>query len=51
MLIYVINGNPLFFDVNKQVYPTLYFLWKHSGLVPSVATHSNVIAKLANGAG
>ena len=41
----------MFFEVDKLLYPTVYFMWRHPKLVPSLTTQSPVITKLANGAG
>ena len=47
----MINKNPLFFEVDKSLYPTVYFLWEYPEAVSCVTTSTPVISKLTNGAG
>uniref|UniRef100_H2YWQ6 SUI1 domain-containing protein n=1 Tax=Ciona savignyi TaxID=51511 RepID=H2YWQ6_CIOSA len=44
------ENNPMLFDHEKTVYPTVCFLWKYPKLVPCIPTQAFVIHKLANGA-
>ncbi|GCB75757.1 hypothetical protein scyTo_0019052 [Scyliorhinus torazame] len=48
---YVLNKNPIFFEVDKQIYPTVYTLWSYPDLVAAFTTWPAVLTKLAGGAG
>ncbi|XP_067913387.1 eukaryotic translation initiation factor 2D isoform X2 [Heterodontus francisci] len=47
---YVLNKNPIFFEVNKRLYPTVYTLWSHPDLLATFTTWRPVLPKLAGGA-
>jgi len=49
-LIYSCNDNPLFFEVDKKLYPTVYCLWAMPKITCNVRTMDVVIKKLAGGA-
>ena len=46
------SKNVLFFELEKDklIFPTLWTLWQHPDLAPTMTTHSPVVKKLANGA-
>ncbi|XP_053281457.1 eukaryotic translation initiation factor 2D [Pleuronectes platessa] len=48
--LYVLHKNPLFFEVEKRLYPTVYVLWRYPALLPTFKTWSPVIQKLIGGA-
>lgn len=48
--IYVLHKNPLFFELEKQLYPTVYLLWRCPSLLPVFRTWSPVLQKLVGGA-
>ncbi|KAL4645975.1 eukaryotic translation initiation factor 2D [Arapaima gigas] len=48
--VYVLHRNPLFFEAEKQIYPTVYTLWQFPDLLPAFATWPPVVQKLAGGA-
>jgi len=49
-LIYSCNDNPLFFEVEKKIYPTVYCLWQLPKITCVIRTMDVVIKKLAGGA-
>lgn len=48
--LYVLNKNPLFFEVEKRLYPTVYVLWRCPALLPGFTTWPLVLQKLMGGA-
>lgn len=38
------------FDLNGQIYPTVYLLWKYPNIVYNFTTHSNVMSNISAGA-
>ncbi|KAK2851572.1 hypothetical protein Q5P01_007848 [Channa striata] len=48
--LYVLHKNPLFFEVEKQLYPTVYVLWHYPALLPAFRTWPPVLQKLIGGA-
>ena len=52
VLLYNRGKNVLFFELEKDklVFPTLWTLWQHPELAPTMTTHAPVVKKLANGA-
>ncbi|XP_069489286.1 eukaryotic translation initiation factor 2D [Ambystoma mexicanum] len=48
--IYVRHRNPVFFEVEGRLYPTVYLLWSNPDLLPTFATWPPVLQKLAGGA-
>ncbi|KAM9342222.1 eukaryotic translation initiation factor 2D [Pholidichthys leucotaenia] len=48
--IYVLHKNPLFFELEKQLYPTVYLLWRYPALLPTLKTWPPVLQKLVGGA-
>ncbi|CAB4012295.1 eukaryotic translation initiation factor 2D [Paramuricea clavata] len=47
---YTLNGSPIFFQVETQLYPTVYILWKYPDMIPVFTTWPNVFEKLRGGA-
>ncbi|KAK3599846.1 hypothetical protein CHS0354_022416 [Potamilus streckersoni] len=48
--IYSVQKNPLFFEVEKIIYPTVYLLWRYTDLLPLIFTWPPVFSKLTKGA-
>ncbi|XP_029428819.1 eukaryotic translation initiation factor 2D [Rhinatrema bivittatum] len=48
--VYVQNRNPILFEVERSLYPTVYTLWSYPDLLPAFATWPPVLQKLAGGA-
>ncbi|KAK0155091.1 Eukaryotic translation initiation factor 2D [Merluccius polli] len=48
--LYVLHKNPLFFELDKRLYPTVYMLWSYPNVLPSFATWAPVLQKIAGGA-
>ncbi|XP_061113276.1 eukaryotic translation initiation factor 2D [Conger conger] len=48
--LYVLHKNPIFFEHEKRLYPTVYTLWRHPDLLPTFITWPAVLQKLAGGA-
>nr|XP_019951500.1 PREDICTED: eukaryotic translation initiation factor 2D [Paralichthys olivaceus] len=48
--LYVLHKNPLFFEVEKRLHPTVYVLWRYPALLPTFKTWSPVLQKLIGGA-
>uniref|UniRef100_A0A1A7YIE1 Eukaryotic translation initiation factor 2D n=1 Tax=Iconisemion striatum TaxID=60296 RepID=A0A1A7YIE1_9TELE len=48
--LYVLHKNPLFFELEKQIYPTVYMLWRLPDLLPVFRTWPPVLQKLIGGA-
>lgn len=48
--LYVLNKNPLFFELEKCLYPTVYALWRFPSLLPAFTTWPQVLQKLSGGA-
>uniref|UniRef100_A0A3Q3XFM1 Eukaryotic translation initiation factor 2D n=1 Tax=Mola mola TaxID=94237 RepID=A0A3Q3XFM1_MOLML len=48
--LYVLHKNPLFFELEKQLYPTVYVLWRYPALLPTFRTWPLVVQKLIGGA-
>lgn len=48
--LYVLHKNPLFFELEKRLYPTVYMLWRYPAALPTFRTWPPVIQKLAGGA-
>ncbi|NXY88722.1 EIF2D factor, partial [Alcedo cyanopectus] len=48
--VYVNNRNPILFEVEKALYPTVYTLWIYPDLLPAFSTWPPVLQKLAGGA-
>lgn len=49
-LIYFFQKNPMFFELNRTLFPTVYLLWKHPQIMLSFTTWPPVFEKLAGGA-
>ncbi|XP_039605076.1 eukaryotic translation initiation factor 2D isoform X1 [Polypterus senegalus] len=47
---YTLHKNPIFFEAERRLYPTVYTLWSFPDLMPAFATWPTVIQKLAGGA-
>ncbi|XP_059687180.1 eukaryotic translation initiation factor 2D isoform X1 [Gavia stellata] len=48
--VYMNNRNPLLFEIEKALYPTVYTLWVYPDLLPAFSTWPPVLQKLAGGA-
>uniref|UniRef100_A0A671XDP3 Eukaryotic translation initiation factor 2D n=1 Tax=Sparus aurata TaxID=8175 RepID=A0A671XDP3_SPAAU len=48
--LYVLHKNPLFFELEKRLYPTVYVLWRYPNLLPTFRTWTPVLQKLIGGA-
>ncbi|XP_026780886.3 eukaryotic translation initiation factor 2D [Pangasianodon hypophthalmus] len=48
--LYVLHRNPVFFQLEKQLYPTVYTLWQYPDLLPAFTTWPPVVQKLTGGA-
>ncbi|XP_017264859.1 eukaryotic translation initiation factor 2D [Kryptolebias marmoratus] len=48
--LYVLHKNPLFFELEKRLYPTVYVLWHRPTLLPVLRTWAPVLQKLIGGA-
>uniref|UniRef100_A0A669CM71 Eukaryotic translation initiation factor 2D n=1 Tax=Oreochromis niloticus TaxID=8128 RepID=A0A669CM71_ORENI len=48
--VYVLHKNPLFFEVDKKLFPTVYVLWRYPALLPAFKTWPPVLQKLTGGA-
>uniref|UniRef100_A0A3P8SVB3 Eukaryotic translation initiation factor 2D n=1 Tax=Amphiprion percula TaxID=161767 RepID=A0A3P8SVB3_AMPPE len=48
--VYVLHKNPLFFELEKRLYPTVYVLWRYPNLLPTFRTWPPVLEKLIGGA-
>ncbi|XP_060737840.1 eukaryotic translation initiation factor 2D [Tachysurus vachellii] len=48
--LYVLHRNPVFFQLEKQLYPTVYTLWRYPDLLPTFTTWPPVVQKLTGGA-
>lgn len=48
--LYVLHRNPMFFQLEKQLYPTVYTLWRFPDLLPAFTTWPPVVQKLTGGA-
>uniref|UniRef100_A0A8C8Z2G3 Eukaryotic translation initiation factor 2D n=1 Tax=Prolemur simus TaxID=1328070 RepID=A0A8C8Z2G3_PROSS len=48
--VYVSGGNPILFELEKNLYPTVYTLWSYPDLLPTFTTWPLVLEKLAGGA-
>ncbi|XP_074781308.1 eukaryotic translation initiation factor 2D isoform X2 [Athene noctua] len=48
--VYTNNRNPILFEIEKDLYPTVYTLWVYPDLLPAFSTWPPVLQKLAGGA-
>ncbi|XP_047561676.1 eukaryotic translation initiation factor 2D isoform X2 [Lutra lutra] len=48
--VYVCGGNPILFELEKNLYPTVYTLWSYPDLLPTFTTWPVVLEKLVGGA-
>uniref|UniRef100_A0A4W5K0E9 Eukaryotic translation initiation factor 2D n=1 Tax=Hucho hucho TaxID=62062 RepID=A0A4W5K0E9_9TELE len=48
--LYVLHKNPVFFELKKRVYPTVYTLWRYPHVLPAFTTWPPVLQKLDGGA-
>lgn len=49
-LIYSLQKKPIFFEIDRVVYPTVNILWQYPYLVPNFTTWPEVFKKIAGGA-
>ncbi|XP_069800692.1 eukaryotic translation initiation factor 2D [Dendropsophus ebraccatus] len=50
LTVYVHNRNPIIFELERNLYPTVYTLWSFPDLLPTFTTWPPVLEKLASGA-
>ncbi|NWI93253.1 EIF2D factor, partial [Pitta sordida] len=50
LTVYMNHRNPILFEVEKALYPTVYTLWVYPDLLPAFSTWPPVLQKLAGGA-
>ncbi|KAK3851197.1 hypothetical protein Pcinc_042143 [Petrolisthes cinctipes] len=52
VIVYQVQKDPLFFalDKERQIYPTVYLLWRHPNLLHTFTTHPPVVQVLGGGA-
>ncbi|XP_073443351.1 eukaryotic translation initiation factor 2D isoform X3 [Dendrobates tinctorius] len=50
LTIYVHNKNPIMFELERNLYPTVYTLWSFPDLLPAFTTWPPVLEKMAGGA-
>ncbi|XP_013401541.1 eukaryotic translation initiation factor 2D-like [Lingula anatina] len=50
VVVYVLHKNPIFFEVNRCLFPTVYTLWKNPDIVPVFTTWPPVFEKISGGA-
>ncbi|XP_068189560.1 eukaryotic translation initiation factor 2D isoform X1 [Antennarius striatus] len=48
--LYVLHKNPLFFELERRLYPTVYVLWRYPSLLPTFKTWPPVLQKMVGGA-
>ncbi|TRY65340.1 hypothetical protein DNTS_017860 [Danionella cerebrum] len=48
--LYVLHKNPIFFHLEKQLFPTVYTLWRYPTMLPIFSTWPPVLQKLSGGA-
>ncbi|XP_073675194.1 eukaryotic translation initiation factor 2D [Garra rufa] len=48
--LYVLHKQPIFFQLEKQLFPTVYALWQYPAMLPAFVTWPPVLQKLAGGA-
>ncbi|XP_054251792.1 eukaryotic translation initiation factor 2D isoform X2 [Indicator indicator] len=48
--VYTNNKNPILFEIERALYPTVYTLWLYPDLLPAFSTWPPVLQKLAGGA-
>uniref|UniRef100_A0A8C1RWA2 Eukaryotic translation initiation factor 2D n=1 Tax=Cyprinus carpio TaxID=7962 RepID=A0A8C1RWA2_CYPCA len=50
VILYVLHKNPIFFLLEKQLFPTVYTLWRYPTMLPAFVTWPPVLQKLTGGA-
>ncbi|XP_056665133.1 eukaryotic translation initiation factor 2D-like [Monodelphis domestica] len=50
VIVYVSGRNPILFEVERNLYPTIYTLWAYPDLLPAFPTWRPLLKKLAGGA-
>ncbi|XP_028849511.1 eukaryotic translation initiation factor 2D isoform X2 [Denticeps clupeoides] len=48
--LYILHKNPVCFQLDKHIYPTVYTLWKYPDMLPAFVTWPAVLQKLVGGA-
>lgn len=48
--VYMSGGNPILFELEKNLYPTVYTLWSYPDLLPTFTTWPPVLEKMVGGA-
>ena len=51
VFVYCARDNPILFETEEKLYPTVYLLWELHRAVPRLKTHPHVIKILMGGAG
>ncbi|KAL1269467.1 hypothetical protein QQF64_031756 [Cirrhinus molitorella] len=50
VILYVLHKKPIFFQLEKRLFPTVYTLWQYPAMLPAFVTWPPVMQKLAGGA-
>uniref|UniRef100_A0A671R5R4 Eukaryotic translation initiation factor 2D n=1 Tax=Sinocyclocheilus anshuiensis TaxID=1608454 RepID=A0A671R5R4_9TELE len=50
VILYVLHKNPIFFHLEKRLFPSVYTLWRYPTMLPAFATWPPVLEKLTGGA-
>uniref|UniRef100_A0A8C2AJ59 Eukaryotic translation initiation factor 2D n=1 Tax=Cyprinus carpio TaxID=7962 RepID=A0A8C2AJ59_CYPCA len=50
VILYVLHKNPIFFLLEKRLFPTVYTLWRYPTMLPAFVTWPPVLQKLTGGA-
>ncbi|XP_016118202.1 eukaryotic translation initiation factor 2D, partial [Sinocyclocheilus grahami] len=50
VILYVLHKNPIFFHLEKRLFPSVYTLWRYPTMLPAFATWPPVLQKLTGGA-
>ncbi|XP_004612305.1 eukaryotic translation initiation factor 2D-like [Sorex araneus] len=48
--VFMIQGNPILFQVDKHLYPTVYTLWRYPHLLPTFLTWPIILERIVKGA-
>eukprot|EP00058_Branchiostoma_floridae_P005957 XP_002591445.1 hypothetical protein BRAFLDRAFT_205397 [Branchiostoma floridae] len=48
--VYCLGNNPVFFEMDKNVFPTVYSLWRVPDMLPCLTTWTDVLKNLCGGA-
>uniref|UniRef100_A0A673LU10 Eukaryotic translation initiation factor 2D n=1 Tax=Sinocyclocheilus rhinocerous TaxID=307959 RepID=A0A673LU10_9TELE len=50
VILYVLHKNPIFFHLEKRLFPSVYTLWRYPTMLPAFVTWPPVLQKLTGGA-